>query len=196
MNGPLTETLTSVDFDDAVSVANAVKALHDSRRGCGNRFRSHNSRSRHSCCSAEDVPAVTRSLALARRRGVTWDSAIEHREGSGRVGLVVVCACGELSDSNAARICICCGIDGCRADCCHRLSPPTSSAVVTTTGSPNSSVDTADAPDATSPDPTGGTTEWHAPANAFTIGALPAGFAIVAHRKSSMRWVPQRATLW
>lgn len=30
-NGPLTETLTSVDFDDESSVANAVKALHDSR---------------------------------------------------------------------------------------------------------------------------------------------------------------------
>ena len=30
-NGPLTETLTSVDFDDAGSVANAVRALHDSR---------------------------------------------------------------------------------------------------------------------------------------------------------------------
>ena len=29
--GPLTTTLTSVDFDDAGSVANAVKALHDSR---------------------------------------------------------------------------------------------------------------------------------------------------------------------
>jgi hypothetical protein len=30
-NGPLTATLTSVDFDDASSVANAVKALHESR---------------------------------------------------------------------------------------------------------------------------------------------------------------------
>ncbi len=30
-NGPLTETLTSVDFDDEGSVANAVRALHDSR---------------------------------------------------------------------------------------------------------------------------------------------------------------------
>lgn len=28
-NGPLTATLTSVDFDDASSVANAVSALHD-----------------------------------------------------------------------------------------------------------------------------------------------------------------------
>jgi hypothetical protein len=30
-NGPLTETLTSVDFDDAGSVANAVTALLESR---------------------------------------------------------------------------------------------------------------------------------------------------------------------
>ena len=30
-NGPLTATLTSVHFDDASSVANAVKALHESR---------------------------------------------------------------------------------------------------------------------------------------------------------------------
>ena len=30
-NGPLTATLTSVDFDDASSVANAVQALHDAR---------------------------------------------------------------------------------------------------------------------------------------------------------------------
>lgn len=30
-NGPLTATVTSVDFDDASSVANAVKALHESR---------------------------------------------------------------------------------------------------------------------------------------------------------------------
>jgi hypothetical protein len=30
-NGQLTATLTSVDFDDASSVANAVQALHDSR---------------------------------------------------------------------------------------------------------------------------------------------------------------------
>jgi hypothetical protein len=30
-NDPLAATLTSVDFDDASSVANAVRALHDSR---------------------------------------------------------------------------------------------------------------------------------------------------------------------
>jgi hypothetical protein len=30
-NGSLTATLTSVEFDDASSVAKAVKALHDSR---------------------------------------------------------------------------------------------------------------------------------------------------------------------
>ena len=30
-NGALTATLTSVDFDDASSVANAVRALHDAR---------------------------------------------------------------------------------------------------------------------------------------------------------------------
>jgi hypothetical protein len=31
VNGPLAATLTSVDFDDASSVANAVRVLHDSR---------------------------------------------------------------------------------------------------------------------------------------------------------------------
>jgi hypothetical protein len=30
-NGPLTATLTSVDFDDASSVAYAVRTLHDAR---------------------------------------------------------------------------------------------------------------------------------------------------------------------
>ena len=55
-------------------------------------------------------------------------------------------------------------------------TPSTAGASVTKTGSPNSSVQTGDTPDVTSLPPIGGSTEWHAPADAFTIGALPSGF--------------------
>jgi hypothetical protein len=58
--------------------------------------------------------------------------------------------------------------------------PVSTKAVEAATAPPNSIAETANTPDISSPPSTGsdtsGTNEWHAPAEAFTIGALPSGF--------------------
>jgi hypothetical protein len=93
------------------------------------------------------------------------------------VALVASSSCGESPDSTLQPAATAAEPTGTTA---ATDKPPSTVGLEATTGPPNSIADTANMPDSSSPPSTGsdgsGTIEWHAPADAFTIGALPAGF--------------------
>ena len=93
------------------------------------------------------------------------------------LALVAGSSCGESPDSTLLATATAAAPTGTTA---ATDQPRSTEGVEATTGPPNSVAATANTPDTSSPPPTGsdtsGTIDWHAPADAFTIGALPSGF--------------------
>ncbi len=91
------------------------------------------------------------------------------------LGLVVASNCGESSDSTQP-LTVTAAASTEHVPTIATDAPSTTDDSVAKTSSPISSTEIGLTPDATSLQTTSGTTEWRAPANAFIIGALPAGF--------------------